>query len=103
MDLRLNPEEERARAAVADVGARLTAGGAEPAADACLRELAAAGALSWTAPGGLLLTVLAAEELGRRLLRGLYLDTLAACDVLGPGDLLDRVRSGAEPVALALP
>jgi alkylation response protein AidB-like acyl-CoA dehydrogenase len=100
MDLRLNAEEERARAAVAGVAARLIAGGAEPPADECLRELGAAGALSWTAH---LPSVLAAEELGRRLLRGLYLDTLAAREVLPEGGLLDRVGSGAEPVALALP
>src|SRR5215472_3348846 len=109
MDLRLSAEQERARAAVAEAAGRLAAGGEEVDAAAGLRELARLGALGWTTGGtadGQLLAVLACEELGRRLARGLYVDTLAGAELLaraGDTALLGRVTVGEEPVALALP
>ena len=109
MDLRLSAEQERARAAVAEAAGRLAAGGEEVDAAAGLRELARLGALGWTTGGaadGQLLAVLACEELGRRLARGLYVDTLACTELLarsGDTALRGRVTAGEEPVALALP
>src|SRR5258708_15286902 len=89
MDLQLSGEQERTRAAVAEAAGRL---GDDAAAG--LRELGARGALGWTTggtPDGQLSAVLAGEELGRRLARGLYLDTLAGAA------LLARARPPAPP------
>jgi alkylation response protein AidB-like acyl-CoA dehydrogenase len=109
MDLRLSAEQERTRAAVAEAAGRLAGERGEVDAAAALGELARLGALGWTTGGtadGQLLAVLACEELGRRLARGLYVDTLAGAELLaraGDTALLGRVTAGDEPLALALP
>jgi alkylation response protein AidB-like acyl-CoA dehydrogenase len=139
MDVRLSREEERVRAAVAEACGRIGYSERKPGGEdgpvplAGQRELAALGALSWTLPaesggvdGGRRLAELAAEELGRLLVRALYFETLTAAELIvtsegpthpaksaprhrdfagtpGQAALLPSIVAGDEMVTLAVP
>lgn len=114
LDLRLSPEHERLRQAVAAALAsrpyeeRAPAGPARAFASSVWARLAEIGALRMALPGTAeptLAAVVVSEELGRALQLAPYGDTLLASDVLARADpehpLLDAIATGSCRIAVA--